>query len=169
MLEHKSTINISIIEDDVVFAKILKMTIENPDLLAEHWDALASSFEEDEWDKKVKKQKAIDIFRQKSYSLQISHTPTEGLYQLRNEPLPDVILLDYDLPEMTGLDIFKKIKEEILPDKNEEPIIIVQSAQEDGDLVLEMGQAGVEYYIMKDEDEIPNLLSIISTGLFFEN
>ncbi len=60
---------------------------------------------------------------------------------------PDIITLDYSLPDMTGMDVFVKIKE-FNPDL---PVVII-SGQEDIDTAVDLLKSGARDYIVKNEE-----------------
>jgi DNA-binding NtrC family response regulator len=60
---------------------------------------------------------------------------------------PDLIFLDYSLPEMSGIDVLRKIKET----HKEIPVIIV-SGQEDVSTAVNLLKEGAYDYIVKDEN-----------------
>ena len=69
---------------------------------------------------------------------------------------PDVITLDYRLPDMQGLEILKKIKAE-----NEEIQVIVISEQDDIEVVVELLKFGAYDYIVKSKDIRDRLLNTV--------
>jgi DNA-binding NarL/FixJ family response regulator len=75
-----------------------------------------------------------------------------------NGKLPDVIIVDYKLPGLTGIELYEKIKSKIT-DSNK---IIMLSALDDGNMVLSFIQKGVRDYVIKDENVISSLQAIIS-------
>ena len=44
------------------------------------------------------------------YAVQIANDGASGLIALRGEPAPDLVLLDWNLPDFTGLDICRRIR-----------------------------------------------------------
>ncbi len=70
--------------------------------------------------------------------------------------LPDVITLDYRLPDMTGLDILKRIKEEY-----PEIQVIMISEQGDIETVVDLLKYGAYDYIVKSKDIRERLLNTI--------
>lgn len=60
---------------------------------------------------------------------------------------PDLITMDYSLPDMTGCELFKKVHE-INPDI---PVIII-SAQEDVSIAVELLKSGAYDYLVKDDN-----------------
>lgn len=69
---------------------------------------------------------------------------------------PDVITLDYRLPDMKGLEILKNIKAE-----NEEIQVILISEQGDIDVVVELLKYGAYDYIVKSNDIRERLLNTV--------
>ncbi|HPE57972.1 MAG TPA: sigma-54 dependent transcriptional regulator [Bacteroidales bacterium] len=69
---------------------------------------------------------------------------------------PDVLTLDYRLPDMTGLDILKQVKE-INPDIQ----VILISEQSDIDTVVDLLKYGAYDYIVKSKDIKERLLNTI--------
>lgn len=70
---------------------------------------------------------------------------------------PDVITLDYRLPDMKGLEVLKKIKE-----LNEEIQVILISGQDDIDVVVELLKYGAYDYIVKSKDIRERLLNTVN-------
>ena len=75
-----------------------------------------------------------------------------------NGRLPDVMIVDYKLPGLNGIELYEKIKSQIT-DNNK---VIMLSALDDGNMVLSFIQKGVRDYVIKDENVIESLQSIIS-------
>ena len=69
---------------------------------------------------------------------------------------PDVITLDYRLPDMKGLEILKNIKAE-----NEEIQVILISDQDEIDVVVELLKYGAYDYIVKSRDIRERLLNTV--------
>ena len=44
------------------------------------------------------------------YAVDVVHDGASGLIALRGEPAPDLVLLDWNLPDFTGLDICRRIR-----------------------------------------------------------
>jgi CheY-like chemotaxis protein len=70
---------------------------------------------------------------------------------------PDLIILDYffinkTAEVMNGLEVFEKIKKV----KPKMPVIML-SAQEKGEVVLELARKGIDDYVIKDHNLIDNL------------
>ena len=70
---------------------------------------------------------------------------TDFLINIDN--LPDIVTLDHMLPDMSGLDILKKIHE-ITSDYN----ILFFSGQEDVSVVVEAYKLGAKNYIVKNQN-----------------
>jgi DNA-binding NtrC family response regulator len=69
---------------------------------------------------------------------------------------PDIITLDYRLPDMTGTDLLKRIKNEY-PDIQ----VILISEQEDINTVVELLKLGAKDYIIKSNDIRDRLLNTV--------
>jgi two-component system phosphate regulon response regulator PhoB len=83
-----------------------------------------------------------------------------------NGTLPDVLIIDYKLPGMTGISMYESIKPKI----KESTKVIMLSAIDDGNMVLSFIQKGVRDYVIKDENVIEALEAIIvgKEDLFFK-
>lgn len=74
-----------------------------------------------------------------------------------NGKLPDVLIIDYKLPGMSGISMYEGIKPQIT-DANK---VIMLSAIDDGNMVLSFIQKGVRDYVIKDENVIDALEAVI--------
>ena len=80
---------------------------------------------------------------------------------------PDVLVIDYKLPGMNGIDLFENVKDALPNDTK----TIVLSSIDDGNLVLEFIKKGIRDYVIKDENVIDSLVSIIeeSDDIFYDS
>jgi two-component system, NtrC family, response regulator AtoC len=69
---------------------------------------------------------------------------------------PDIVTLDYRLPDMTGLEILKRIM-----DENSDTQVILISEQEDIDTVVSLLKLGAYDYITKSDDIKDRLLNTV--------
>jgi len=69
-----------------------------------------------------------------------------------------VMIFDYKLPGMSGIDLYEKIKP-LLKDNNK---VIMLSSLDDGNMVLNFIQRGVRDYVIKDENVIESLQSVLN-------
>jgi len=92
-----------------------------------------------------------------AYTINVFHTAEDGLILL-NTTLPDVLIIDYKLPGMSGIELYEKVKSR-LTDKNK---VVMLSALDDGNLVLNFIQRGVRDYVIKDENVIESLEVVLN-------
>ncbi len=84
-------------------------------------------------------------------------TSAEDALKGLNGNLPDVMIVDYKLPGMSGIDFYESIKSKIT-DNNR---VIMLSALDDGNMVLSFIQRGVRDYVIKDESVIESLGAVL--------
>lgn len=84
-------------------------------------------------------------------------TTAEDALGAVNGKLPEVMIIDYKLPGMSGIELYEKIKDRIGSNNK----IIMLSALDDGNMVLSFIQKGVRDYVIKDENVIESLESIL--------
>ncbi len=89
------------------------------------------------------------------YEIQSFGTGKDCLANLHQEP--DIITLDYRLPDMKGLEVLKQIKE-----INEDIQIILISEQIDIEVVVTLLQHGAYDYIVKSKDIRERLLNTVN-------
>ena len=88
------------------------------------------------------------------YEIQSFKTGKDCLANINQAP--DVVTLDYRLPDMKGLDVLKQIKE-----LNEDIRVILISEQDDIDVVVELLRHGAYDYIVKSRDIKERLLNTV--------
>ncbi|HMG94519.1 MAG TPA: response regulator [Chryseolinea sp.] len=69
-------------------------------------------------------------------------------YAEQRKPLPDIILLDLNMPIMNGLAFIDKLKELELPGKEKVIVIIVSSSSSSADLRA-VKEKGINLYVLK--------------------
>ncbi len=84
----------------------------------------------------------------------------EGL-RLASELSPDVILLDMRMPDLDGLDVLRRLREENLS----MPVVMLTTSREEHDLIHSL-QGGAQGYLLKDmePDELLDALREIVAG-----
>lgn len=90
-------------------------------------------------------------------TIKLFHTAEDCLKDISSS-LPDVIIIDYKLPGMSGIDLYEKIKSR-LKDNNK---VIMLSSLDDGNMVLNFIQRGVRDYVIKDENVIESLEAVLN-------
>ena len=84
----------------------------------------------------------------------------EGI-EFVHELSPDIILLDLRMPDMTGLEVLKQLREE----KVTTPVVILTTSNEESDLIKAL-RSGAQGYLLKDmePDELVGALRDIEKG-----
>jgi DNA-binding response OmpR family regulator len=84
-------------------------------------------------------------------------TSAEDALKAINGKLPDVMIVDYKLPGMSGIDLYENLKSRI----TDATKVIMLSALDDGNMVLSFIQRGVRDYVIKDESVIESLGAVL--------
>jgi len=90
------------------------------------------------------------------YQIQTYSTAEDALSAV-NGKFPDVMIIDYKLPGMNGIELYEKIKNKV----TENSKVIMLSALDDGNMVLSFIQKGVRDYVIKDENVVESLEAIL--------
>ena len=91
-------------------------------------------------------QQLLAKYQGKKFNINWKQDGSSALEELKNNRSIDLILIDYYLPEMNGLEVTKKIRE----NKIEVPIIFLTSNR-DFRLAIEAMKYGIEDFMVKDE------------------
>ncbi|MFW9258042.1 MULTISPECIES: response regulator [unclassified Nostoc] len=87
-----------------------------------------------------------------------------GLFRLRMEGYPVVVLLDLKLPKIDGLEVLAQLKSD--PVMRVIPVVVLTSSREEPDLVR-CYELGVNAYVVKPVDYHDFVDSIKGVGLFW--
>jgi CheY-like chemotaxis protein len=85
------------------------------------------------------------VLEGRGYDVAAAHSGTEALQFLKKEKV-DLVLLDVMMPEMSGMEVLQRIKEDAGTGRL--PVILVTAKTQDED-VLSGYQYGADYYITK--------------------
>ncbi len=94
------------------------------------------------------------------YSVSVAASPTQA-YMAMEKRKPNLILLDYEMPEMNGKDLYIKLKED--EEYKDIPIVFLTSAA-DADIVQKLLALRPAGYILKPVNAI-NMMSVIEDAL----
>ena len=108
--------------------------------------------EDDEWYNRLL---VHNLSMNPDYDIESYTTGKDCLHNLHKNP--DVVTLDYRLPDMKGLEILKRIKSE-----NEEIQVILISEQDEIEVVVELLKYGAYDYIVKSKDVRERLLNTVN-------
>ena len=87
-----------------------------------------------------------------------------GIFKMRAEGLPAVVLLDLKLPKVDGLEVLEKIKES--SEMGGVPVVMLTASREEQDLVRSY-KLGVNAYVVKPVDFHEFVEAIKELGLFW--
>jgi DNA-binding response OmpR family regulator len=93
---------------------------------------------------------------QDKYNIEL-FSNAEDCLNAMNGNIPEVLLLDYKLPGMSGIEFFEKITPQI----EEDTKVIMLSSIDDGNLVLDFIKKGIRDYVVKDDNVIESLEAVI--------
>jgi CheY-like chemotaxis protein len=90
------------------------------------------------------------------YSISVLETAESCLSELEKNNVPSVLVIDYYLPGMNGIELYSHIRKKFgsLP-------VIMLSSNSDPNLVLEMVKKGIRQYVIKNENTIASLLALL--------
>jgi DNA-binding NtrC family response regulator len=91
-----------------------------------------------------------------NYSVEIFKSGELCLAEIKRNNLPSVILIDYYLPGMNGLELYTAIRK-----KNKTIQLIIMSSNTDANLVVEMVKKGIRKYVIKNENVIISLKALL--------
>lgn len=94
----------------------------------------------------------------------LNYVYRRGVFRLRAEGNPAVILLDLKLPKIDGLEVLQQIKSD--PDLKHVPVVMLTASREEADL-LRSYKLGVNAYVVKPVDFAHFVQEIKGLGLFW--
>ena len=85
----------------------------------------------------------------------------ELIKALDNDKQIDVVVLDYDMPEMSGLEVIRAMSS-----KMNKPKVLIVSMHKEAQLVRELHKEGINGYVLKDEtsDELLRGIRAVAKG-----
>ena len=87
-----------------------------------------------------------------------------GVFKLRKNGNPAVVLLDLKLPKMDGLEVLRQLKDD--PEMRAVPVVMLTSSREEQDLVRSYN-LGVNAYVVKPVDFKEFVAALRELGLFW--
>jgi two-component system phosphate regulon response regulator PhoB len=84
--------------------------------------------------------------RREGYTVRRARTGTEGLELAMAEPLPDLVLLDLMLPELSGTEVCRRLRSSEAPENI--PVIMVTARSDEVDRVVGL-ELGADDYVVK--------------------
>jgi len=87
-----------------------------------------------------------DILRELGFETADACHGKEALERLQTEPLPDVILVDWNMPEMDGLEFVKAVRRDA---RYSGLVVMMVTTETEPDQMLRALTAGADEYLMK--------------------
>lgn len=88
----------------------------------------------------------LHALAREGFKTQSAATGAEALLAIHADPPPDLVLLDLTLPDLSGIDVCKHIRDD--PRTRDIPVVIASARVEEADRVLGF-EAGADDYIVK--------------------
>lgn len=99
-------------------------------------------------DSRVIRKVACRILNELSFTTEEAENGAEALMVCRRQ-MPDVILLDWQMPQMNGVDFLKALRSET---RGNHPVVLFCTTENDVSHISEAIGAGADEYIMKPYD-----------------
>jgi two-component system chemotaxis response regulator CheY len=114
-------------------------------------------------DSKVIRKVARHILEALDFSVAEAGDGQEALTHCMNEPAPDVILLDWNMPVMSGIEFLRALGETNLPRR---PKVVFCTTENGHAHIRAAIEAGADEYVMKpfDRDTIESKLQIVGVA-----
>lgn len=104
--------------------------------------------------------KAEELILQEDYDVHLTHDGEAGLAKIR-EVRPDIVILDWMLPKISGVDVLKHLREDPELAGTKVVMVTAKNQQEDEDQGMD---TGADDYIMKPFEPI-ELMHVINQVL----
>ena len=112
-------------------------------------------------DSRVIRKIACRILEELSFETEEAENGAEALMACRRR-MPDVILLDGQMPQMTGVDFLKSLRSET---KGNHPVVLLCTTENDFNSIGEALGAGADEYILKPFDRDVIQSKLVEVGL----
>lgn len=99
---------------------------------------------------------AHSLGREEQFDVQVFNSGSSFMQSLHLNP--DIVSIDYSLPDMTGIDILKKVKS-----FNEDISTVIVSGQEKVDVVVDAYKQGASHYIIKNANAPIEFAQVVKT------
>src|SRR6266508_3113741 len=115
---------------------------------------------EDEFAHVVLAQRTLEENIQQEFSLIHAETMRDALQILNAQPDIDLVLSDLRLPDGTGLELLKKVRESKSP-----PAVVLVTGQGDQEVAVAALKAGAADYLVKQSDYLHRLPVVLSNAI----
>jgi two-component system chemotaxis response regulator CheY len=115
-------------------------------------------------DSRVVRKAARRILERHGFAVREAEDGAQALAACRDR-LPRLVLLDWNMPVMDGMEFLKAAREEFGPD---EPVIMLCTTESEFDRIMLALSAGAQEYIMKPFDDAIMTGKLVQLGLVAE-
>lgn len=112
-------------------------------------------------DSRVIRKVACRILQDLSFAVEEAENGAEALMACRRK-MPDVILLDWQMPQMNGVDFLKALRGET---SGNHPVVVLCTTENDPAHIGEAVGAGADEYLMKPYDRAMLEAKLAAVGL----
>lgn len=112
-------------------------------------------------DSRVIRKVACRILKDLSFVAQEAENGAEALMACRRQ-MPDAILLDWQMPQLSGIDFLKALRSET---SGNYPVVVFCTTENDPAHIAEAIEAGADEYIMKPYDREALEAKLAAVGL----
>jgi len=112
-------------------------------------------------DSRVIRKVACRILHDLAFETQEAENGAAALMACRRQ-MPDVVLLDWNLPQTTGLDFLRALRGET---RGNHPVVVICTTENDASRISEALDAGADDYVMKPFDRAILEAKLAEVGL----
>lgn len=113
-------------------------------------------------DSSVDRRLISSALRKGGYRNREAHSGVDGLCEIYADT-PDLVLLDLNLPDISGLDVLRKLIEH--PPAEGMPHVFILTSTQKRETVLQAAELGVDAYVLKDRLSMDDLVSRVNQCL----
>jgi len=94
--------------------------------------------------------------KDEKYKVEVFGNAEDCLLELESKINPQILIIDYFLPGMNGIDLYERIRKSYRNIR-----LIMLSSNTDVSLVVDLVRQGIRNYVIKDENVVDSLIAVI--------